>query len=426
MANEHETTDIKALIGQLKDLQPILEKWEATPTDDLRTDAPQGVKTPSITAFDNYMKVVELRQSLFGESQQNLYRMIGQQLVAGAGEGRGIPVNKWADGATARAMQEDDALVKLLDTAGGTAMIRQDLEPLLYAAFVQSFPWWERISKIPSNGLVHAFNRIDELPTATFIGDLGLVPDSTSKYTRATTNIAIAAVRVGTGLKLQFAVQAGGMGFNPETLEIRNGITSIAKKMQGSLFSGNASVPGKTASDPEGLYDANGFDGLRVLVPAANIQALGTDPILEALNKTDALMSVTGGSASVILMDGRDRVTLMNELQPAVRLAMPRAALAPGLPEVEQVSLGVSGLVPIIPIPGNELGAYTVGVDSVRDAYLVNEATVDVPWLGSEMPTVLDIPIGVAGQLTHLFILFMMGGFAMRVPTHNAKLRIVQ
>jgi hypothetical protein len=42
----------------------------------------------------------------------------------------------------------------------------------------------------------------------------------------------------------------------------------------------------------------------------------------------------------------------------------------------------------------------------VRDVYVLDESTVSMPYLGSEGPTVLDIPIGISGQLTHLFIIF--------------------
>lgn len=52
-----------------------------------------------------------------------------------------------------------DATRNILGTAAGSgltdgsALIRQDLEPTLYALFVKVFPAWERIAKGPSNGL---------------------------------------------------------------------------------------------------------------------------------------------------------------------------------------------------------------------------------------------------------------------------------
>ncbi len=411
------------LLARLKEVQPLLEKVAEAPSE-----PPASLPGASKTASrDNYGEVVELRHRFLKESPANLNRMIQLQLVQGANEGMGVPLTRWGNQSTLAAFNfmNDGAVTKLLETAGGTPMIRQDLEPMLYAAYVKKFPWYDRIKRKPANGLVHAFNRKDELPTASFISDTGTVPDSQGRYTRGTTNIAIAAVRVGTNLKLQFAVQAGGMGYNPEAEEISGGITALAKKVQQALFSGNASVPGKIATDPEGLYDANGFDGLRIQVPSGNIQAVGTGLMLPNLNILDGVLGSRGSTGSIILMDGQDRVTLMNELQPNMRFVN-KVNVVPGLPDVEAVNLGNSGEVPVLSIPGAEMGTYTVGSDTVRDAYLLNEDVIAMPYLGSESPTVLDIPMGVNGQLTHLFILFMMVGLEVSVPNFIGKIRITQ
>lgn len=427
MAFTHE--DAKNLSMALKDIQPLLEKYGETPSQSALADTEAVAVTPEARSIRNtYDDIVELRSDLilkFGQNPAALNRMIGQQMVKGAREGQGVPLHQWANQSTMAAIAGDPELVKLLDTAGGTALIRQDLEPLLYAAFVRQFPLFERIARQPSNGLVHAYDRVEEAPEAEFISELGTVPDGAARYTRATTNIAIAAIRVGTSLKMQFAARAGGSSWSPETEEINNGLIGLRRKIQQAFFHGNASVPGATDSDPEGLYDANGFDGLRVLVPSANTHQQGAgETILNALAEGDKFLSTTGGLASIIVMDSRDRVNLMKEMQPYVRLE-PRVNVVPGLPDVEAVNLGNSGTVPILGVPGNEIGSYTDSI-SVRDAYLIEEGTLSAPWLGSEMPTVLDIPVGVAGQLTHLFILFMMTGLAMKVPTHQAKVQLRQ
>ena len=46
----------------------------------------------------------------------------------------------------------------------------------------------------------------------------------------------------------------------------------------------------------------------------------------------------------------------------------------------------------------------------MSDIYLLDENSISIPYLGSDGPTVLDIPMGVSGQLTHLFIIFGMFG----------------
>lgn len=426
--NDTQEKDVKELLGTLKDIQAQLEK-SATATQAAPAGAPVGVGVKNADVSDNIARYEELttfRRSLLETyDERTLNRMIALQMRKGTADGQGVPFESWANHSTMAALPPE--VTKLLDTAGGVALIRQDLEPLLYAAFVKRFPWFDRITKKPSNGLVHAYNRIDQLPTAVFISDTGQVTDSTSVYTRATTNIAIAALRVGTSLRVQFATRAGGGGYDPESEEIRNALTAIAKKMQSTMFSGNDSVPGKIATDPEGLFDPLAFNGLRISIPAANTLAHETgSTMLERLNKADKFLSVSGGKASIILMDARDRIDLMNELQPNVRY-IDKMPIVPGLPPVEAVNLGNSGTIPVLPIPGDEMGSYSDGNgNTVRDAYLLDEDVIAAPWLGSESPTVLEIPVGVSGALTKLYIVFMMMGMEVAIPKFNAKVQYKQ
>jgi hypothetical protein len=84
------------------------------------------------------------------------------------------------------------------------------------------------------------------------------------------------------------------------------------------------------------------------------------------------------------------------------------------------------------PVPGNSIASYTTtstdgefeGGETVRDMYLVDETSVSLPYLGSEGPTVLDIPMGVAGQLTHLYIIFGMWGLAVKAIPFSNKVRV--
>ena len=69
---------------------------------------------------------------------------------------------------------------------------------------------------------------------------------------------------------------------------------------------------------------------------------------------------------------------------------------------------------------GSTSGAST----DVADIYLLNSRTVTLPYLGSPGPTVLDIPIGISGQLTHLYIVFGMWGLAVKAPIFSNKVRV--
>jgi len=418
-------TEAKSALGLLKDITPLIEKWAAQAP---ATQPIEAVTPESRAGTDTWQEMMELRSSLVGQSDATLARMIGFQMVKGAQEQQGIPLGKWLQGdrAAMEVMQKDSFLSKALDTAVGTALIRQDLEPLLYAAFVRRFPLWDRIRKEPSNGLVHAYNRQDAAPDASFIAELGTVPSGNGTYTRAVANVAIAAIKVGVSVKMQLAAQQGGGGWNPETEEIAGGLVGLRRVLQRTLFSGNSTVPGKGATDPEGLFNVNAFDGLRGIIPAANktLHDPANFSLTQDFNNADSLLSVYGGMSSILVMDSRDKTAWMNEMEPAQRIMLPQTTIVPGLPTITGINLGNSGEVPILGIPGDEVGHYTYSGDDVRDAYFLDESTLSIPYLGSDMPTILDIPTGVDGTLSHVFILFQMAGLAAKIPNYLAALRI--
>ena len=92
----------------------------------------------------------------------------------------------------------------------------------------------------------------------------------------------------------------------------------------------------------------------------------------------------------------------------------------------------LTGTVPFGLVKGNDISNYATtntdgsfnGGENVRDIYALDESTISLPYLGSEGPTVLDIPIGISGQLTHLFIIFGMWGLAVKAIPFSNKLRV--
>lgn len=103
----------------------------------------------------------------------------------------------------------------ILDSTSGTTgnvLIRQDLEPTLYALFVKQFPAWERLKKAPANGLVHAATQITSPDAvnalgATVITELGTVTYVNSGYARATFPVAVFATGRGVSFKEVAAVE---------------------------------------------------------------------------------------------------------------------------------------------------------------------------------------------------------------------------
>ena len=319
-------------------------------------------------------------------------------------------------------------IAKLLDSSGGTALIRQDLEPILYSLFVKKFPFFERIRKEPANGLVHAFNRQSAYGDAVFQTETGTVTDDSATYARATTNVAVLATRRGITLKSQFALNQGGGPFNGLSTELASGVTAIAHKLQVALFQGNADVTASAGAATElGAYDANGFTGLRKTLGTAAGQAQivnkSSAAYLATINNNVASILNAGGNPSAILCSPTDYAGLTNEVTNLVRYNAPSQG-----GQVMGLTLGTvvtaAGELPIIPVPGDSIGSYSISTDSYRDMYVVDEDTWSMPYLGSDSITTLEIPVGVNGSLSRLYIMYVMFGLAGKAPQFNGKIRV--
>jgi hypothetical protein len=351
-----------------------------------------------------------------------------------------VPFEAWANAGgyrTQEALGQNEILSKALDTGGAAALIRQDLEPILYELYIRQFPAWERFSKEPANGLVHTYQQITNFGDAQFMTELGTVTDDTSTYERKTSNISVLATRRGLSLKSQFAVRAGGMSWSPEQLELQGGLRAIAHKMQKTIFQGQSTDSGGTASNELGLYDANSFDGLRSILnqgTVKNIDLFATTPedMRTGLDRAAQEVMDAGGSVNIIYCRPNEKVSFDLQQDKNVRYMNNYVNVTPGV--LTNAVNTVFGPLPLAVIPGDSIGHYTTsnsdgsfnGGEDVADMYLLDESTVSIPYLGSEGVTVLDIPIGISGQLTHLFIMFGMWGLVVKALPFSNKVRISQ
>lgn len=356
----------------------------------------------------------------------------------------GVPLDHWlsAGGYTLQnALGElqshhlDLDVAKAIDTSGASVLIRQDLEPILYQVFVRQFPFYDRVPKEPANGLVHAFNRITAYGSASFMPELGTVTDDKSTYQRATTNVAIIATRRGVTLKSQFAVAAGGMAWSPEAIEMQGGLRAIGKKMQDTIFGGQAADSGGTASNELGLYDEDGFTGLRSLLNSA--RAKNVDPATSPTTTGNIRRAVDGAVLEMIQQGDMgpweiwshpaEKVTFDEQQDANVRI-MEASQRGATVGVTAQAVNTVGGQIGWNIVPGDSIASYTAtstySGNSVRDVYLTNLSGISLPYLGTPGPTVLEIPVGISGQLTRLFIIFMMNGMAVKVPQFQNKIRV--
>lgn len=401
------------------------------------------VQPPSTRRLISPEQMFSLRTALRQKSTNELEMLFGQQA---ARKDTGIPLDLWLNRGGFAAQERfgglrgevDPDVQRALDTSGAAALIRQYLEPVLYELFVRNFPAFERFRKEPANGLTHTYQQVTAYGSAQFMGELGTVVDDKSTYARQTTNVAIIATRRGISLKSQYAVTAGGMGWNLETLELQGGLRSISHKMQQTIFGGQGTDSGGTADNELGLYDANGFTGLRSILNTARVKNVipDTDPdttgnIRRAVDSAVVEIIQSGGPVPSILWSHPLEKNTFNEQQDdKTRIIVPNIVnIGVGVTAAEINT--IAGAVPWAIVPGDSIDDYVTesadgefdGQETVRDLYLLDESTITLPFLGTDGPTVLDIPIGLSGQLTHMFILFGMWGLAVKAPQFSNKVR---
>jgi hypothetical protein len=159
----------------------------------------------------------------------------------------------------------------------------------------------------------------------------------------------------------------------------------------------------------------------------ADVLAATPADIRAAISRSSALNSNLGAVDSILWGNPLDKDTFDVQQDKNVRYMQNLVDVAVGV--MTNAVNTVFGATPFATVPGNAIGEYAPGSNfsaatKCRDIYLLDEQTISCPYLGSDGPTVLDIPIGISGQLTHLFIIFGMWGFAVKAPTFSSKIRI--
>jgi hypothetical protein len=445
------TIDIKALNRLLDEIDPAIAKGA-------QFEAPAPAAEPVVTKtvgdglaqpYGDAYDFLSSGDSLFLQRRLNKLSweekgfLLQTQLQKGAGSG--MPIQAWQMANMQQLAGQNPAVAKALDTAGGAALIRTDLDPFLVSMFVSIFPAWQRINKVPANGLIHSWDQLtayaSDTSTSAFISELGTVVDKTGTYTRANTNIAVYGQRRGVSFKQQLAVQAGGMSWDSARLEIQNGLTQMAHDIQKTIFQGQSANSGGTASNELGLYDANAFTGLRALlnddVTGSATAAVDFSPYLTT-GATNFVTAFNSGITNVanqvgvtpsVVYSRYDELGQLSNQQLSIQRTMDEVEFIPGV-QVPAVMTSL-GKLPIVGVPGDAIGTYsstvfTGGTKTVADLYMINEQELQIPYLGSPGPSVIEIPPGVSGQLSRLYIVWGMFGLALLSNLHSVKLRANQ
>lgn len=410
-----------------KGIAAVGDQLGHSPTDDLVRSRLQTID--QMDAMADHLKTKSLRE---------LHVLFAKQM---ARQDTGVPLSQWIS-AGGRALDErfggisnevTPDIAKAIDTGSASALIRQDLEPILYELFVRSFPLFDRISREPANGLVHAYNQMTSYGDADWIGELDTVTDDSGTYVRQISNVGILATRRGVSLKSQFAVLQGGAGFNPERLELQAGMRAMASRYQKTILHGNWTDAAGTLNNEVGPYDDDSFDGFRKVLNSA--RAINVDPATNPLTTGSirravdaAVLPITeaGGNPTAIFGSPYEQVTFDEQQDDKVRIIQNGGAVRVGVRANSVETL--NGPLTFYGVPGAAVASYTAtgtySGNTVRDLYVLDEDAISIPYLGASGPTVLEIPIGVSGQLTHLFIIFFMGGLAIKAPTWSNKIRV--
>lgn len=430
-------SDLSKVLAALSEFGPTFDKANDNPniTPVLKTAAEADAAAaqgsmPSMRKVLSEGDRILMQKELMGLDNNELVHLFHEQMRK---PDRGVQIG--SDPLLAMRMGEDPVISKVLDTTGGAALIRQDLEPILWSLFIRSFPAYQKFPKVPANGVVHAWRQITDYGDAEFMTELGTVTDDNATYVPQTTPIAQLATRRGVTFREQLAVPAGGMSWNPQQIEIEMGLVAMAHKMQKTIFQGQASNSGGTADNELGAYDPNGFTGLRSILNTGNAvnfsPYLTTNPDNFASTLGAGIIPVTnaGGMLPDVVYARPEEAQALSNQQLALQRSVDRQEFVPGV-QVPAIMTS-AGLLPIVQVPGDSIGTYTVsGGDfngkTVADIYVLTSPTVVLPYLGSPGPSVIEIPPGVSGQLTRLFIIYLFNGLAVYSIPFNNKLRANQ
>ena len=335
-----------------------------------------------------------------------------------------------------------DMIRRALDTTVGAALIRTDLEPVLRETFNRYFPAYEMMTKIPSNGLKHTWVQKTSPGTAGFVSELGTLSGtaSDSTYTTAqSTNIAVAASYRSVGLKAQYASEQSGMNFNlmgTGNNEVISAMQALANLVQATIFQGNETVSGGTASTEDGAYNVLGFDGLRQQLKSASYSITkASETYLQILRKAVAQLFDNGADLNSILMflSPGAMNAVDDELQAYLRILKSEAngAVPTALGQNRGLAMlsGILARPQMVPAAGAQtagVGYYTFSAAATEDIYLTDPNGIVLPYLGSPTPTIIQLPLGTTGTLSNTFIPFCMMGLAIYVKNFNRKIRIAR
>jgi hypothetical protein len=327
-------------------------------------------------------------------------------------------------------------------------VIRQDLAVEVYEVFVKQFPLLDMLPKRESNGLVDAFERQlsysrNSEDTPLTLGETGVVADDANSYVQDTCNIAVFGSRRGASLKSIFAARATG-SIDVAGREVAGGLLKIAHDFQTEAFRAqNVTATGAGSTTNLGIYDANGFKGLRYVTefmsPASVVVQADLSASFTAANQvvTNALSAVVnaiidlGGNPDISMGSAKAREYLRQEAYSKTTFfGDQKVEVIPNV-FVPGFTTGNGETLPYMNIPGYSVNGvnnagYSISGDGHNyiDIYVADSSMLSLVWLGAPAPTLIEVPLGSDGTLRKLTIPYWMASLEVAVPMFLGKVRI--
>ncbi len=352
---------------------------------------------------------------------------------------KALPRNHSVFGAYERKLTE--LVTRAADSSTTSPIVPQPLSPEVIPIFVSEFPLFDMIEKVPSNGLSHTYQQqtaFSQSSAPHTISESGAVSDDTNTYLRKTSNVAVFGVRRGISLKGQYAgANAGGPADDLMGRELKGGLQTIARDAQNETLRYQETVSAVTypGNDPNGDYDANGYNGLRFIANqampagqnfAVDIRTPWTDQrVLKAVRNAVNAVYDQGGKIDLLIATTRGSEALFEDQLSITRIiaGTKRLEIVPGF-SVRVIDTD-QGEIPVMVVPGNSVGSYTTnGTNEFVDMLGVWTEAMEMPYLGNPEPSVLRIPTGVDGTLRELAIPFAMYGLAYMAPQYMFRVQL--
>lgn len=338
----------------------------------------------------------------------------------------------------------------VLSTMGGTqlATIRTDILPHMITGFNTRFPFFDDLPKQDANGLSETWilNSAPGTTNAAFVDDLGTVTADVSTFNLMQSLVPIGLALRGATFRTQMAQTAGGRDYDGLTAvgrELKNGMIGLATLYQTGALQGETVQAGKTGADEYGTYSQFGINGLRGVVgkPGAvfnnyypnsgtNISvAVATSSFEDAFQNAVAQQVDKGIDPTdlAIYCSGNFHRKLAKEAGAIVRINQDSANGTSYGANVASILAGGCD-IPLTIIPGPSIGSYTPTSGAyngvlVEDAYILPKSESYFACLGPHSPWVVEVPMGVAGDLTKRYLVAWLAVPAWQFPAGIAKIQ---